>query len=124
MTLGNLPEDVFKPYDVFLKGLGDHYSKGPQQRTEQKMTEWLKANPKAWEGWLSGVTTVDGMPGLEAVKKCLKLCREAAPAPPRGEDRRAVDLEVDVGGAERDGAREEGVEIHAASLHRQGAVTT
>ena len=30
--------------------------------------EWLKANPKAWEGWLDGVTTFDGQPGLDAVK--------------------------------------------------------
>ncbi|HET7715072.1 MAG TPA: choline ABC transporter substrate-binding protein [Bauldia sp.] len=35
--------------------------------------EWLKANPKAWEGWLKDVTTFDGQPGLEAVKKSLGL---------------------------------------------------
>ena len=35
--------------------------------------KWLKANPKAWEPWLAGVTTFDGKPGLEAVKKSLKL---------------------------------------------------
>jgi glycine betaine/proline transport system substrate-binding protein len=34
---------------------------------------WLKANPAAWEGWLAGVTTFDGQPGLEAVKKSLGL---------------------------------------------------
>ena len=30
---------------------------------------WLKANPDALNKWLDGVTTVDGKPGLEAVKK-------------------------------------------------------
>ena len=33
--------------------------------------EWLVANPAAWEGWLAGVTTFDGQPGLDAVKKSL-----------------------------------------------------
>jgi len=35
--------------------------------------KWLKANPEAWASWLSGVTTFDGKPGLEAVKQSLKL---------------------------------------------------
>jgi glycine betaine/proline transport system substrate-binding protein len=35
--------------------------------------EWLKANPKAWEGWLKDVTTFDGQPGLDAVKQSLGL---------------------------------------------------
>ena len=35
--------------------------------------EWLKANPKAWQGWLKDVTTVDGQPGLDAVNKSLGL---------------------------------------------------
>jgi glycine betaine/proline transport system substrate-binding protein len=35
--------------------------------------EWLKANPAAWEGWLAGVTTVDGNPGLDAARKSLGL---------------------------------------------------
>ena len=30
--------------------------------------DWLKANPAVLEPWLSGVTTLDGQPGLEAVK--------------------------------------------------------
>jgi glycine betaine/proline transport system substrate-binding protein len=34
---------------------------------------WLKANPKAWQGWLKDVTTFDGQPGLEAVNKSLGL---------------------------------------------------
>jgi len=35
--------------------------------------EWLKTNPKELTGWLEGVTTFDGKPGLEAVKKSLGL---------------------------------------------------
>jgi glycine betaine/proline transport system substrate-binding protein len=35
--------------------------------------KWLKANPKDWEPWLAGVTTFDGKPGVEAVKKSLRL---------------------------------------------------
>lgn len=34
---------------------------------------WLKANPAVLEGWLSGVTTLDGKPGAEAVKSSLGL---------------------------------------------------
>jgi glycine betaine/proline transport system substrate-binding protein len=34
---------------------------------------WLKANPKAWAAWLDGVKTVDGKPGLEAVRKSLGI---------------------------------------------------
>ncbi|HEY5081117.1 MAG TPA: choline ABC transporter substrate-binding protein [Bauldia sp.] len=30
--------------------------------------EWLKAHPDAWMAWLDGVTTIDGKPGLDAVK--------------------------------------------------------
>jgi len=35
--------------------------------------EWLKTNPKELAQWLDGVTTFDGKPGLEAVKKSLGL---------------------------------------------------
>ena len=35
--------------------------------------EWLVANPAAWEGWLAGVTTFDGQPGLDSVKASLGL---------------------------------------------------
>ena len=34
---------------------------------------WLKANPAAFEPWLQGVTTFDGKPGLEAVRRSLGL---------------------------------------------------
>jgi glycine betaine/proline transport system substrate-binding protein len=34
---------------------------------------WMKANPAVIEPWLAGVTTVDGKPGLEAVKSKLGL---------------------------------------------------
>jgi len=35
--------------------------------------DWLKANPAALDAWLAGVTTFDGQPGLDAVKKSLGL---------------------------------------------------
>ena len=35
--------------------------------------EWLKANPDAWAGWLDGVTTFDGKPGLAAARASLGL---------------------------------------------------
>jgi glycine betaine/proline transport system substrate-binding protein len=36
-------------------------------------TAWLKANPKAVDPWLSGVTTLDGKPAADAVKSSLGL---------------------------------------------------
>ena len=36
-------------------------------------TDWLKANPGVLDGWLEGVTTVDGKDGLPAVKAELGL---------------------------------------------------
>ncbi|WP_371747470.1 choline ABC transporter substrate-binding protein [Caballeronia sp. Sq4a] len=33
--------------------------------------DWLKANPSILDGWLAGVTTIDGKPGLPAVKAYL-----------------------------------------------------
>jgi len=35
--------------------------------------EWLKNNVAAWEGWLDGVTTLEGEPGLPAVKDALGI---------------------------------------------------
>jgi glycine betaine/proline transport system substrate-binding protein len=35
--------------------------------------EWLKKNPAVLDKWLAGVTTLDGQPGLAAVKKSLGL---------------------------------------------------
>lgn len=40
---------------------------------EKAAQKWLKANPDAWAPWLEGVTTIDGKPGLAAVKAALKL---------------------------------------------------
>jgi glycine betaine/proline transport system substrate-binding protein len=34
---------------------------------------WMKANPAALTRWLDGVTTIDGKPGLEAVKSGLGI---------------------------------------------------
>jgi glycine betaine/proline transport system substrate-binding protein len=35
--------------------------------------QWLKKNPTVLDKWLAGVTTIDGQPGLDAVKKSLGL---------------------------------------------------
>ena len=40
---------------------------------EKAAESWLKANPAVLDKWLAGVTTFDGKPGLEAVKKSLGL---------------------------------------------------
>ncbi len=40
---------------------------------DKAAVEWLKANPAVLETWLVGVNTVDGEPGLPAVKKSLGL---------------------------------------------------
>ncbi|WP_136685446.1 choline ABC transporter substrate-binding protein [Falsirhodobacter xinxiangensis] len=36
-------------------------------------TKWIEANPERLDAWLAGVTTLDGQPGLEAVKAELDL---------------------------------------------------
>ena len=35
--------------------------------------EWIKANPESLDGWLKDVSTLDGKPGLDAVKTALEL---------------------------------------------------
>jgi glycine betaine/proline transport system substrate-binding protein len=39
----------------------------------QAASDWLKQNPDVLNGWLDGVTTVDGKPGLPAVKAALGI---------------------------------------------------
>ncbi|MBL8574779.1 MAG: choline ABC transporter substrate-binding protein [Hyphomicrobiaceae bacterium] len=43
------------------------------QDANKAAAAWLKANPATLEPWLKDVTTVDGQPGLPAVKKSLGL---------------------------------------------------
>lgn len=43
------------------------------QDANKAAAAWLKANPATLDGWLKGVTTFDGQPGLPAVKKSLGL---------------------------------------------------
>lgn len=43
------------------------------QDADKAATDWLKAHPAALDGWLAGVTTIDGQPGLPAVKASLGL---------------------------------------------------
>lgn len=39
-----------------------------KMKPEAAAKAWLKSNPQVLDTWLAGVTTVDGKPGLEAVK--------------------------------------------------------
>ncbi|WP_311272818.1 MULTISPECIES: choline ABC transporter substrate-binding protein [unclassified Rhizobium] len=43
------------------------------QTATDAATAWLKANPQAIDTWLSGITTLDGKPGAEAVKASVGL---------------------------------------------------
>lgn len=43
------------------------------KKPAQAATEWLKANQQVLDDWLQDVTTIDGKPGLSAVKKHLDL---------------------------------------------------
>ncbi len=43
------------------------------QDPDKAAADWLKANPAVLDGWLAGVTTLDGQPGLPAVKASLGL---------------------------------------------------
>lgn len=43
------------------------------QTAADAATAWLKANPQAIDTWLSGVTTLDGRPGADAVKASVGL---------------------------------------------------
>lgn len=43
------------------------------QKAEDAAAAWLKANPAVLDGWLDGVTTLDGKAGLPAVKAALGL---------------------------------------------------
>jgi glycine betaine/proline transport system substrate-binding protein len=40
---------------------------------EDAAKDWLSENPDAWQGWLEGVTTLEGEPGLPAVKEHLGI---------------------------------------------------
>lgn len=51
--------------------MGKILDDGAEARTAAK--EWIAANPGALDTWLAGVTTLDGQPGLAAVKGALGL---------------------------------------------------
>ena len=42
-----------------------------KQEPDKAATDWLKKNPDVLGAWLDGVTTLDGQPGLPAVKASL-----------------------------------------------------
>ena len=43
------------------------------QDAQEAATAWLKENPEVLDGWLEGVTTVDGAEALPAAKSSLGL---------------------------------------------------
>ncbi|WP_192036484.1 choline ABC transporter substrate-binding protein [Halomonas sp. YLGW01] len=43
------------------------------ERPDEAARAYLQANPAVLDGWLEGVTTVDGEPGLAAVKRALDI---------------------------------------------------
>lgn len=65
--LGNLKFDV----DFENKGMG--YLMNDGLSPEDAAAKAIAAEPKRLEAWLAGVTTLDGQPGLEAVRKGLGL---------------------------------------------------
>ena len=44
-----------------------------KQEADKAATAWVKANPAILDKWLEGVTTLDGKPGLPAVKAAMGL---------------------------------------------------
>lgn len=44
-----------------------------EMEADKAATAWIKANPAILDGWLADVTTMDGKPALDAVKKALEL---------------------------------------------------
>ncbi|MET1079984.1 MAG: choline ABC transporter substrate-binding protein [Pseudomonas sp.] len=65
--LGNLVFNVEMENQLMDAVLNEHVNR------RQAAKAWLKANPQVLDGWLAGVTTYDGQPGLEAVKAKLGL---------------------------------------------------
>ena len=43
------------------------------EKPDDAAEAWLKANPARLDAWLANVTTLDGQPGLPAVKEALGL---------------------------------------------------
>ena len=60
-------ELLLKPVDLFVLFLDDG------MQPEKAARRYLRDNPGAMEGWLAGVTTLDGNPGLAAVRASLGL---------------------------------------------------
>ncbi len=63
--LGNLKFTLAMENEIMAAILDDG------EDPEDAATAWLKANPEAYMAWLSGVETVDGAPGADAVKSAL-----------------------------------------------------
>ena len=70
-NVGQLLKNMKFSLDMENKIMGQILDEG--EEAGDATEAWLKANPGEWEGWLEGVTTVDGKPGLPAVKESLGL---------------------------------------------------
>ena len=65
--LNNLTFSLKMENEIMASILNDN------MQPEAAAESWLKANPGVLDGWLDGVTTVEGEPGLPAVKSALGL---------------------------------------------------
>ncbi|WP_373356175.1 choline ABC transporter substrate-binding protein [Pseudoroseicyclus sp. CXY001] len=70
-NVGQLLKNMSFTLDMENAIMGQILDEGadPAEATEA----WLVANPGEWEGWLEGVTTLDGEPGLDAVRASLGM---------------------------------------------------
>jgi len=70
-NVGRLLENLKFTLEMESQIMGAILDEG--QAPEEAAAGWLKDNPGVLEGWLDGVTTVEGEPGLPAVKEHLGI---------------------------------------------------
>jgi glycine betaine/proline transport system substrate-binding protein len=70
-NVGRLLENLKFTLEMESRIMGAILDEG--QAPEEAAAGWLKDNPGVLEGWLDGVTTVEGEPGLPAVKEHLGI---------------------------------------------------
>lgn len=70
-NVGTLLNNLKFTLDMENQIMGAIMDGGEQPRAAAR--SWLQANPDVLDGWLEGVTTVSGEPGLPAVKEALEI---------------------------------------------------
>lgn len=60
-------------FDLNFENKGIGYLMNDSMKQEDAARKTIKEHPEKLEKWLDGVTTIDGKPGLEAVKAALEL---------------------------------------------------